>query len=163
MAFNNIHRFVSGIAQELLLEFWHQPEPPEAAERGAAGCLVPTAPTSATHAILQCCPVALHGWATQEWVEDSNTDDLGVFCSAHVLGMSLGCSGSRNKCHCLVTDGQQHQVGVYNFSELKITVILNRVIDDFFFLKKGIFPLDVSFMKEVGRRWDPTTPDCCYR
>jgi len=57
-------------------------EPPEPAERGAAGCVVPSAHTSAT--VLQCCPVALLGWTTQKQVEDINTYGLGVFYAAHV-------------------------------------------------------------------------------
>lgn len=87
--------------------------------------LVPTAPTAAPHAVPQCCSVVPRGWATQKWVEDGNTEGLGVFCSAHVFRMCRGCSGRRNKCHRLVRDKsfkncwrQQHQVGPYHFSEL---------------------------------------------
>lgn len=42
LAFNSIHRFTNGTAQELLLLFWHQQEPPESVERGAVGYLVST-------------------------------------------------------------------------------------------------------------------------
>lgn len=93
---------------------------------------------------------------------------MGAFFSAHVLGMSLGCPGSGNTNHCLVTDGplkiarggSARSELIMSLNLFKITMISNRLIQDgfFFFLKEGIFSLDVSLLKEMGRRWDPTTP-----